>query len=151
VKNVLNGFKEFITRGNVIDLAVGIVIGAAFAAVIDSLVRGFINPLIAMLFSKPNLASTMSFEINNAQFSFGLILGELINFLAIAAAVYFFVVLPINHLQRLRKRGEVAEPQAPAEDVILLQEIRDLLAAQSGRGPGQTTTPKTPPTPPTGY
>lgn len=162
MKNVLNGFKEFIMRGNIIDLAVGIVIGSAFAAVVSSLVSGFITPLIAAVFSKPNLASTMTFEINDAIFSFGVILDALINFLFIAAAIYFLIIVPINHLQNLRKRGIVEEPESPPEDVLLLQQIRDLLQAQNGgaspypsAGPSAPTAgpsaPPAPPAPPVGY
>ncbi|MEP7766040.1 large conductance mechanosensitive channel protein MscL [Sanguibacter sp. 25GB23B1] len=146
MKNVLNGFKEFIMRGNVIDLAVAVVIGSAFAVVVKSLVDGFITPLVAAVFSKPNLRSTMTFEINDAIFSFGLILDAIINFLFVAAAIYFFIIVPINHLQSLRKRGLVEEPESPPEDVLLLQQIRDLLQAQSGGGsPYPATSPKTPP------
>lgn len=158
MKNVLNGFKEFIMRGNVIDLAVGIVVGSAFANVVNSLVDGFITPLIAAVFGKPNLASTMTFEINDAIFSFGVILDALINFLFIAAAIYFFIVLPINHLQSLRKRGLVDEQESPPEDVLLLQQIRDLLQAQNGggsayppAGPTAPSGPPAPPAPPVGY
>ena len=154
MKNVLAGFKEFIMRGNVVDLAVGIVIGTAFAAVVDSLVKGILTPIIAMLFGKPNLDAVGAFTLNNAHFFPGLVLTALINFLCIAAALYFFVVLPINHLQRLRKRGMVAEPDGPSEDVLLLQQIRDLLAAQNGgRGPSGPASPAGPvaPAPPTGY
>lgn len=156
MKNVLNGFKEFIMRGNVIDLAVGIVIGSAFANIVNSLVAGFITPLIAAVFGERSLASTMTFELNGAIFSFGLILDAIINFLFIAAAIYFFIVVPINHLQSLRKQGLVEEPDAPAEDVILLQQIRDLLQAQNGGGTaypqgGPATPPPAPPAPPVGY
>ena len=154
MKHVLTGFKDFIVRGNVIDLAVGIVIGAAFADVVKSLVDGFINPLIAMLFGKPNLANTFAFTINGAHFSIGLILDALITFLCIAAALYFCVVLPINHLHNLRRRGLVAEPEGPAEDVLLLQQIRDLLVAQNqGRAPAGPAGPAgpVPPAPPVGY
>jgi large conductance mechanosensitive channel len=134
MRNVLNGFREFIMRGNALDLAIGVVIGAAFGALVTSVVDGLINPLIAMIFGKQDLAHTMAFTINNAHFSCGLILGALLNFLAVAAVIYFAVVVPINHLQRLRKRGVTNEPEAPAEDVILLAEIRDLLVAQNGGG-----------------
>ena len=156
MKNVLNGFKEFIMRGNVIDLAVGIVIGSAFAAIVGSLVSGFITPLIAAVFGEPSLSSSMQFTVNGAIFSFGVILDAIINFLFIAAAIYFFIIVPINHLQSLRKRGLVEEPDAPAEDIILLQQIRDLLLAQNGGGSaypqgGPATPPPAPPAPPVGY
>lgn len=154
MKNVLAGFKQFIMRGNVVDLAVGIVIGGAFAKVVTSLVDGILTPIIAMLFGQPDLNSVGRFTLNGAHFYPGLVLTALINFLIIAAALYFCVVLPINHLQRLRKRGMVAEPDGPSEDVLLLQQIRDLLAAQNGgrgpSGPASTTGPVAP-APPAGY
>ena len=127
---ILNGFKEFISRGNAVDLAVGVVIGAAFGAVIDSIVTSILEPLIAAIFGKPDLTGVAAFTINGANFSIGLILNALLQFLLTAAAVYFVIVLPINAMQARRKKGEAAEPAAPAEDVLLLQEIRDLLAAR---------------------
>jgi large conductance mechanosensitive channel len=131
VKDILNGFKEFVMRGSVIDLAVGVVIGTAFSTIVTSLVDNFISPLIAVLFGEPNFDQALILVINNAEFRFGAIITAIINFLAIAAALYFFVVLPLNKLHGLRKKGEVAEPEAPAEDVLVLQEIRDLLKAQN--------------------
>jgi large conductance mechanosensitive channel len=125
---MLQGFKDFISRGNAIELAVGVVIGAAFGAVVTALVDGFIGPLISAIFGQTDLSALMSFDINNAHFSFGLILQALILFLFTAAAVYFFIVVPMNAMAARRKRGEETEPEAPAEDVLVLQEIRDLLA-----------------------
>ncbi len=127
---MIAGFKKFIMRGNVIDLAVAFVIGAAFASVVKALVDGFINPLVAAIFGSMDLSGAMTFSINGAEFSIGLILAAAINFLAVAAAVYFCIVYPMNRLAERRKRGEEPEPAAPAEDVLLLQEIRDLLAAK---------------------
>ena len=125
---VIAGFKNFILRGNVVDLAVAVVIGAAFGAVVTSLVDGFINPLIAAIFGQPDLTGVWTFTINNAEFSIGLILNAVVNFLLVAAAIYFIVVLPLNKLAERRKKGVEPEPKAPAEDVLLLTEIRDLLA-----------------------
>lgn len=125
---VIKGFKDFLMRGNVVDLAVAVVIGAAFGAVIGAVVDGLINPLVAAIFGAPNLAGAMTFTINNAQFSIGLILQALFNFVAVAAAVYFVIVVPMNALAERRKKGEEPAPAAPAEDVLLLTEIRDLLA-----------------------
>ena len=125
---MLTGFKTFIMRGNVIDLAVAFVLGVAFAAVIDAVVNGLINPLIAAVFGQMSLQDVWVVEVNNAQFYLGAVLAALINFLAVAAAVYFLVVLPMNKLAERRKRGVEPEPEAPAEDILLLQEIRDLLA-----------------------
>ena len=142
-----NGFKEFIARGNAIELAVGIVIGAAFTAVVTSLVEGIINPLIGGIFGKPNLDDIWTITIGNAAWTDsagveqvgaalrpGMILTALLNFLIIAAAIYFLVVAPLNKLAARRKSGEEPEPEAPSDDVRLLTEIRDLLAAarQSG-------------------
>lgn len=125
---MIAGFKKFILRGNVVDLAVAVVIGAAFGAVVTSIVEGLINPLIAAIFGQPNLVNVWSFTVNGALFSIGLILNAVVNFLLVAAAVYFVIVLPLNTLAERRKKGVEPEPSAPAEDVLLLTEIRDLLA-----------------------
>lgn len=127
MKDILQGFKNFIMRGNVVELAVAVVIGAAFGRLVQALVDGLLTPLIAALFGEPNLTSVLAFSINGSQFLPGLVLNELITFLLVAAAIYFFVVLPINKLAERRNRGKVEEPAATAEDVLLLQEIRDLL------------------------
>lgn len=130
---MFKGFKEFIVRGSVIDLAVAVVIGAAFTTVVNSLVEGFINPLIAAIFGEPDLAGVGAFEINGAQFSLGLILNAVINFVLVAVAIYFLVVLPINTLNQRRQRGggEPAEEPAPSDEALLLAEIRDLLKTGS--------------------
>jgi len=127
VKDILAGFKEFILRGNALDLAIGVVIGAAFGQIVNSLVDNFVSPLVAMFFGKPDFSSALILTINNAQFRFGAILTDIIGFLAVAAALYFCIVLPLNKLHERRKKGEVTEPEAPAADVLMLQEIRDLL------------------------
>ncbi len=131
MKNVLTGFKNFILRGSVLDLAVGIVIGGAFAKVIDSLVENFLNPLIGLLFGQPNFRSALQLKINDTTFFFGSILTDVINLLAIGAAIYFFVVLPVNKLQDRRKAGLEEAPEEVAADVAVLTEIRDLLAKQA--------------------
>ncbi|PWD51952.1 large conductance mechanosensitive channel protein MscL [Serinibacter arcticus] len=127
----LNGFKEFISRGNAVELAVGIVIGAAFTSVVTAIVEGLINPLIGGIFGKPNLDNIWTISLGDAAIMPGMVLTALLNFLIVAAAIYFIVVLPLNTLAARRKQGEEPEPAAPAEDVILLQEIRDLLASQA--------------------
>lgn len=124
---MIDGFKKFLLRGNVIDLAVAFVMGIAFNAVVQSLVKGFINPLVAAIFGKTDLRGVAAFTINNADFSFGLILDALLNFVLIGAAIYFVIVLPINKVNERRKRGLEPEPEAVPEDVALLREIRDLL------------------------
>ena len=93
---MLKGFRDFIMRGNVVDLAVGIVIGVAFGAVVTAFVNGIINPIIAAIFGKPNLDDVGTFTINDAHFSIGVVLTALVNFVFVAAAIYFFVVIPVN-------------------------------------------------------
>ena len=128
---MLKGFKEFISRGNALDLAVGVVIGASFGAVVTSIVDQVLNPLIAGLVGKPNFDDVLAFTIRDATVRPGAVVTTLVNFLLVAAAIYFFVVLPMNQLAA-RRKVQAAEPEAPAEDVRVLTEIRDLLAA--GRG-----------------
>ncbi|GAB3430161.1 MscL family protein [Flindersiella endophytica] len=125
---MIDGFKKFLFRGNVIDLAVAVVIGAAFTAVINGVVKGFINPLIAAIFGEPNLMGVGNFTLNGADFSIGLILDALLKFVLVAAAIYFVIVLPLNKLNERRQRGQEPEPEVVPEDVALLREIRDLLA-----------------------
>ena len=124
---MLKGFKDFLMRGNVLDLAVAFVIGAAFTAIIQAVVNGLINPLVAAIFGKEDLTKVWTFKLNNAQFSIGLILQAAFNFICVAAAVYFLIVLPVNKLNERRKRGVEPEPEAPSEEVVLLTEIRDAL------------------------
>lgn len=130
---MLSGFKEFILRGNVVELAVAVVIGTAFATVVDRVVDGIVNPLIAAIGGAPNLDETWVVELNDATFTFGAVVGAIITFLITAAVVYLLIVLPMNRLSERRKAGAEPEPEAPAEDVLLLQEIRDLLKTQSPR------------------
>lgn len=124
----INGYKEFILRGNVIDLAVGIVIGAAFGAIIKALVDGILNPLVGAIFGQPNLDQIWTITINGTSILPGMVLTALINFMLVALAIYSFVVAPMNARAARRKAGQEAAPAAPAEDVLLLTEIRDLLA-----------------------
>ena len=127
---MLKGFKEFIMRGNVVDLAVAVVIGAAFAAVVAALVKDIITPIIAAIVGKPDF-SNLSFTINKSVFLYGDFLNAVIGFLLVGAAIYFFVVLPLNTLAERRARrlasGEPDEDPKP-EDILLLEQIRDLLA-----------------------
>ncbi|NIK56843.1 large conductance mechanosensitive channel protein MscL [Kribbella shirazensis] len=124
---MLKGFKEFIMRGNVVDLAVAVVIGAAFTKIVNALVDGLINPLIAAIFGKADLTGVGNFEVNGAKFSIGLVLDATLSFLFVAAAVYFFIVMPLNKLAERRKRGQEPEPDPLTTDQELLTEIRDLL------------------------
>ncbi|MDO8143991.1 large conductance mechanosensitive channel protein MscL [Isoptericola sp. b408] len=126
---MLSGFKQFIMRGNVVDLAVGIVIGGAFAGVVSALTDGLLTPLIAAVFGEASLAGVGNFTLNGAQFSIGLFLDAVLRFLLVAAALYAVVVLPMNRLAERRARGQEPEPEpVPSPDVVLLTEIRDLLA-----------------------
>ena len=102
---MLKGFRQFLLRGNVIDLAVAVVIGAAFGAVVTALVKDLITPLIAAVFGKPDF-STLQFTVNKSTFLYGDFINALISFILIAAAVYFLVVAPMNHLTARLHRGE---------------------------------------------
>jgi large conductance mechanosensitive channel len=101
----MKGFKTFILRGNVLDLAVAVVIGAAFGAVVTALVKDLITPIIAALVGKPDF-SNIFFDVNGSRFLIGDFINALVSFLLIAAAVYFFVVLPVNTVMARIKRGE---------------------------------------------
>jgi large conductance mechanosensitive channel len=101
------GFKEFLLRGNVVDLAVGVIIGASFGKVVDALVKSLITPLLAAIGGQPDF-SALSFTINNSKFTYGEFINALISFAIIAAVVYYFVVLPINSLIERSKKGEPA-------------------------------------------
>ncbi len=102
---MLKGFKQFVLRGNVLDLAVAVVIGAAFGAVVTALVKDLITPLIAAIVGKPDF-SAIQFEINGSKFPIGDFINALVSFLLVSAAVYFFVVVPVNALMARIKRGE---------------------------------------------
>ena len=94
---MLKGFREFVLRGNVVDMAVGVVIGAAFGSIVTAFVKDLLTPLIAALVGKPDF-SAFSFEVNGSKFLYGDFLNAVVAFLLIAAAVYYFVVLPVNKL-----------------------------------------------------
>ena len=121
--------REFLLRGNVIDLAVAVVIGAAFGAVVTSFVEDLLTPLIAAAGGEPDF-SGLAFTINESHFRYGEFINAMISFAIIGAAVFFFVVKPVNALMARRKAGEEPEAEAVPEDVVLLGEIRDLLKAR---------------------
>jgi large conductance mechanosensitive channel len=107
---MLSGFKQFILRGNVVDLAVGVVIGAAFGSVVTAFTKDLLTPLIAAIVGKPDFSS-ISFTINGTPFPFGDFINTVVSFVLVAAAVYFFVVTPINALiARMRKAPAPADP-----------------------------------------
>lgn len=142
---VIAGFKDFILRGNVVDLAIAVVVGAAFTAVVNAFANDFIGSLIAALGGQPNLDS-VGFTLNGTPIKIGSVLTALVNFLIVAAVVYFLIVVPVNKLLAMRATGEEPQVAAASEDVLLLQEIRDLLregARPAGGGAdsaGGTTT-----------
>jgi len=107
---MLNGFKQFILRGNVVDLAVGIVVGAAFTAVVTAFVADLLTPLLGIAGHAPNF-SNLSFTINGSNFNYGSFINAVISFAIDASAIYFFVVLPINKLtQRMHSKDKPADP-----------------------------------------
>ncbi|MGO4958957.1 large conductance mechanosensitive channel protein MscL [Bifidobacterium pseudolongum] len=159
---MLDGFKKFIARGNMVDMAVGVVMGAAVTGIVNALVDSIINPLIAAIFGKTDLSKTWNWTITNwagenSVISFGSLLNALLNFLIIAIAVYFCIVVPINKLRdmsekamaKLKKGGDedvaASQPDLSPEEqtVILLQDIRNSLAAQqaAAAAPETSTAP----------
>jgi large conductance mechanosensitive channel len=124
------GFRAFIERGNAVELAVAVVLGAAFGAVVTAVVDGVINPLVGGLFGKPDLDRIWVITLNDAEILPGMVLTALIQFLLVALAVYAFIVVPINALAARTKRAQEAAPAVPPEELTVLREIRDLLAAR---------------------
>ncbi|MEV4310745.1 large-conductance mechanosensitive channel protein MscL [Actinocrispum sp. NPDC049592] len=131
---MLKGFKDFIMRGNVLDLAVAVVMGTAFTAVVTAVVTNLINPLIASVGGSN--VSGLAWQIvggnEKSVMDIGAVLTAIINFVIIAAVVYFALVLPVKKIQERRKRGEEPGPAEPTQ-VELLAEIRDLLRDQQQR------------------
>ena len=128
---MLKGFKDFILRGNVVDLAVAVVIGAAFGTIITAFTGKIVQPLINAITpaSSPGLGVTIIAGKDSTYVDFAALITALINFLLVAAVIYFVIVLPLNTIKERRKRGEEAGPAEPTA-VELLAEIRDLLQAQ---------------------
>jgi large conductance mechanosensitive channel len=121
---MLKGFKDFIMRGNLVELAVAFVIGAAFATVVSAFTAVLMG-FIGKIGDQPDFSSTTIADVNVGNF-----INAVISFLIVAAVIYFFVVTPYNALQERMARGEEAAPPAP--DIALLTEIRDLLANRPG-------------------
>lgn len=127
---MIKGFKDFISRGNVVDLAVGVIIGAAFKNIVDALVDGIINPLIAAVIGKPDFSDAFILTLNGTNVKFGVLITAVINFLLMAFAIYLCIVVPMNKLAALRTAKEKAEKDAApkiSDEVQLLTEIRDAL------------------------
>src|SRR6476660_6016023 len=127
---MLRGFKEFIMRGNVVELVVGVVIGAAFNGVVTQFTKSFLDPLIK-LFAGGNEFSGQWRVNKDVVFDWSGFLNAIIAFLLTAAALYFLIVFPMNKLAERRRRGEEPEPKAPSDEVRLLTDIRDTLQAQT--------------------
>jgi large conductance mechanosensitive channel len=126
---VIKGFKEFVLRGNVIELAVAVVMGAAFGAIVNALVQDIIMPLITAIFGKQDY-STLVLTLNKSQIFYGKFITAVISFLLIAVAVYFFIVMPLNHFEKLRKRRQgLPEAASQETELELLAQIRDAVAA----------------------
>lgn len=138
---MIEGFKKFIARGNMIDMAVGVVMGGAVTTVVNAIVDSVINPFIAMIFGKPNMDGLLAITFNGATVSFGAVLGAILNFLIIAVAVYFCILVPINKFRdvtealldktKLAEDKKAEETTAEEQTVQLLQQIRDELAKQN--------------------
>ena len=138
---MLKGFKEFILRGNVIDLAVAVVIGAAFTGIVNAIVGSVLNPAIGALFDAESLATALPVAIpttsgGQAVLYFGAVIAAVIQFLLVAVVVYFALIVPINYLKRraFRKKDDAKADPAPPTELELLAEIRDLLATRNPGG-----------------
>lgn len=126
---MIRGFRDFVLRGNVVDLAVGVVIGAAFTTVVNAFSGGFINPLIrAITGGGAQVGGT--FSVNGAVFDYGAFITAILNFLIVAAILYFFVVLPVNRLTERLKRQDKPAVAEPSNEEKLLAEIRDAIRAR---------------------
>ena len=128
---MLKGFRDFILRGNVVDLAVAVLVASAFGAVITSFTADLVTPLIAAIVGKPDFGG-LTFEINGSVFRYGQFLNAVIAFMIVAVVLYFFVIVPMTKLLERRKKGEVPPPE-PTEDILLLRQIRDLLGGSDTR------------------
>jgi large conductance mechanosensitive channel len=121
MSGLLTEFKDFLMKGNIVELAVAFVMGVAFAAVVNSLVENLVMPIIAMIFGKPDFSS-LDFTINDAVFRYGAFITDLIQFIAISAAVFFFIVKPVQ--TALARRGSRdAEEEAPSDEERRHQEL----------------------------
>jgi large conductance mechanosensitive channel len=140
---VLKGFRDFIMRGNVIELAVAVVIGTAFNNVVTQFTKSFLEPLIRLVGGgKPRSGQ---WPVKGVVLDWGGFINVVITFLLTAAVVYFLFVFPMNKLAERRKRGEAPEPEAPSDEVRLLTEIRDALVAGNGvAGAGAHSAPVRP-------
>lgn len=131
MKKMLQEFKEFISRGNVLDLAVGVIVGGAFSSIVTSLVNNILTPIIGLLLGGVNFAG-LSINFRNTTIYYGAFIQSIIDFLIVAACIFVIVKL-VNKLSKLgHKKEEKKEAEAPKdENTVLLEEIRDLLKKQN--------------------
>lgn len=122
---MLQGFKEFLLRGNIVDLAIAVVIGTAFVKLVESFTGSFINPLIGLIGGGG--VSGGSFTVNGQVFTVGAFINAIITFVITAAVIYFVIVVPMKRINEARAKGQMPEDEAPPEDIALLREIRDSL------------------------
>jgi large conductance mechanosensitive channel len=132
--SVLKEFKQFIARGNIVEIAVGLVMAVAFKSVVDALVANVLTPIIGAIFGQPDFSRLAIDLWDGATITYGVFLNAVFSFVAVAVAVFFFVIKPYNALKtRMAGAGEAGEdsPIAPSEDIVLLREIRDALTRQA--------------------
>lgn len=124
MRNLISEFKGFALKGNIVELAIAFVLGAAFAAVVSSLVENVLMPIVAAIFGQPDF-SRLAIDIGDSQILYGSFINEIVAFLSVALALFFFVVKPYQAVQKAEEEPE--EPAADPDDIVLLREIRDAL------------------------
>lgn len=130
MKKILGEFKDFLMRGNLVELAIAFVMAAAFSALVNSFVDTIVNPIVGAIFGQPSFSSLTIDLWSNAVLYYGAFLTEVITFAGIAASVFFFIVKPYNAIRARFDEGDEAPPPPPEDDesVVLLREIRDALS-----------------------
>jgi large conductance mechanosensitive channel len=132
MRSFFDDFKKFLMRGNVLDLAVAVIIGVAFNMVVQSMVNNILMPIVGAIFGKPSFAD-LTLDIGDGVVRYGQFITDLINFVIVAFSV-FVVVKAFEAMQNLRRRGEISEDdESLSDEAVLLAEIRDLIRAQGGR------------------
>ena len=128
---MIKGFRDFLLRGNIVDLAVAVIIGAAFGAVVAAFATDFVGGLIGVIGGTPDFADA-GVSIGDGEIVYGSTITALINFLIVAATLYFIVVVPMQTLMTMRQAGTESDSPVPTDEAMLLTEIRDLLREQRG-------------------
>ena len=123
---VVKEFKDFISRGNLVEIAVGLVLALAFKSVVDAFVEGIIMPIVGVLFGEPSF-NALTLTINDSVFFYGAFITQVVSFVLVALALFLLVVRPFNAWQARRAAGQEDEPGVTPEDIALLREIRDSL------------------------